>query len=364
MTNTPLEAILSVLGGAGPQRAITVAHAENLPRGDCERKLRNAGLALVTPPLAVWRCEWPGVTFGCSEAGQVRTDTISTAAGSICATRRTQVARSIACDLPYDASVMRRELEVEPWIKVVADIAPAIDWIDAEVHLPDHEVYEHARYDYGADALLVVRGPVSATGAAFKLCGSRVGIWRELWQEAASSMSALLSALAQREHRKLAVLAGCHADLVLLGGDDTPPVGADQTLRRYDLPLLQTAAQQCAREGLLFGLEVAALPSELVSELTHGAMPSVLVVSWPWASGLPDGLPLWVKLPRETLAQGSMQAQQLAGELLRCTAGRRLVVDLDDAGLARCTSPADREQLVTSAAAVLAAVGGFCAQDE
>ncbi len=360
MSATALQAILATLGGQ--RAAITVAHAENLPRGDMERELRNRGLALYTPALPLWRSAWPGVRFGVSALGDMRVDSCTTAAGAITLTTRTHVDRSLACELPYDASRMRRELEVEPWIKSAKDLAVATAWVAAETCIADHVVYEHARYDYGEDALIVVRGPVSPLGEAYALCGGDAARWCGLEREAPAALAALLAALTERELRRLESMAGCSADLVLVGGDTPVPAADKDLVRRYDLPVLGAAAQQLAGEGLRWGLQTLALGRSEGRELIQALKPAALLAP---SDAAPVGelcgqcCALWLTVSRAELLKGPSHARALGASLLAIGGGRGLIVDLEDAGLSRCTNQVERDLLGASAAAMLEVVGGF-----
>jgi len=360
MSLTVLEAVTAVLDGRRP--AITVAHAENLPRGDEERRLRNAGLALYSPPLAVWRSHFPGVRLRISDGAVVRRETWVTPAGEATRVVRTHVDRRVDCSLPYDASTMRREVEVEPWVKGPADCVVAANWAEAETFIADPVVVEHARYDYGTDALIAVRGPVLPLAAAYGLCGCDALLWAQLQREAPAALEGLVAALANRERRRLVAMTGCRGDVVWLGDDTELPPVAPSVAARYDLPVLAAAAQQCAAEGLRWGLrvpDVGAYARYLINTLDPPllAVPSSAVIA-----GEVTAPVLWATLSREELLAGAEHAREQV-ERMRLAAGERgLVVDVGDGGLARCTNSAERRLLFDSVAAVLQMAGGAVAE--
>jgi len=242
MAMTPHQRIEAALHGEMPDQVPLTMYWLMLPRGERERRLREAGLAVVERMALFWEdhpnCDY--VHHEYREAG-IRTirDTICTPVGEVTALRK--------LGLAYDT-----ELYVEHFIKRSEDYRVMEYVVRDTVYHADYDAYYLSRDRLGEDGYAL---PHIGYSPYMLMQQYWLGVERFGYHMAdyPDEFFSLYELLCQRHRELYRLYADSPAEAVLYCGNDVPEVIGPRRFERYILPCLNECADYLPEKGKLLG---------------------------------------------------------------------------------------------------------------
>jgi hypothetical protein len=254
MTWTPRSRIRAALRGEWTDRVPFSVYWLFLPRGEAERRLRNAGVAVVER-VPVYRVEMPGVQIITHEYFEdgVRTqrETVHTPVGEVYATR--------VLDPNYGTSWWDRD----KYVKRPEDYRVLEYMVRDTRYVPNYDAFRLAEERLGEDGYVI--GNTDYT-PLHKLLVDWLGIERfsldlRLCPDA---LFGLYEQLCRKQREMYRVAAGSPAELMIYGGNIHEDVIGLARFEAYDVPPLNEFADTVHAAGKLSACHLDANMSTLV----------------------------------------------------------------------------------------------------
>lgn len=247
MTMTPRQRIRVVLHGDMPDQVPFTIYWIMLPRGERERRLRKAGLAIVERMALYWE-EYPNCEITQREYREngVRTirETVRTPAGEVTSVRKVGLA--------YDS-----EMHAEHFIKRPEDYRVMEYMIRDVVYYPDYDAYHIAQERLGEDGYVL---PHIGYSPLMQMLVQLMGLERFSFDmiERPDEFFSLYDLLCERRRELYQLYADSPAEAVLYGGNVVPNIMGRKRFEQYILPCANECADYLHEKGKLLGMHLDA----------------------------------------------------------------------------------------------------------
>jgi len=247
MTMTPRQRIRAVLHGEMPDQVPLTIYWIMLPSGERERRLREAGLAIVERMALYWE-EYPNCEITQREYREngVRTirETVRTPAGEVTSVRKVGLA--------YDS-----EMHSEYFIKRPEDYRVMEYMIRDAVYHPDYDAYHIAQDRLGEDGYVL---PHIGYSPLMRMLVQLMGLERFSFDmiERTDEFFSLYELLCERRRDLYRIYAESPAEAVLYGGNVVANIMGRKRFEEYIVQCYNECADYLHEKGKLLGVHMDA----------------------------------------------------------------------------------------------------------